>query len=54
VISDRSAPPATLNWADGDSEDPEPARCRSLGPGLWQCAAPAGYTTVGFVGCLLL
>jgi hypothetical protein len=53
VTSDRSAPPATLTWADGDSTGPHPVRCARQEPGLWQCApadGTAGDTPgVGFV-----
>jgi len=49
VISDRSAPPAILTWADGDGADQLAATCTRQRPGLWQCTTQNDQGAVGFV-----
>lgn len=50
VISDRSSPPSTLTWADGDGADPHAATCtRQRRPGLWECTALDEQGIIGFV-----
>lgn len=48
VSSGNADPCATLYYPDGDSQDPEAARCAEIGPELWMLTTNNG-SSVGFV-----